>query len=319
MRKLLLFLFALLMLAGVAQASALPHAIDADLLTANLPGYTFVDGVDTGDTLRLLMRSPEGELTFIGGVKNASGQWTLTRSTPLPEGTIMDTAQAPYALSLTVRANALRIELLPYADGTWGVSSIVPAAAPRKSFNLRKHRIYTSHILGEDALLGDHPWSDIAVIDWTSLPASHDEAVAALDTSHWAVISSPDPLDLVRLREDPSQDARSLGSYYNGTAVYIREYGKAWCAVTIGETEGWIMTDFLASAGSFGSVPSASPIAVPRKLEIQLHISPSRRSAYVLREMEYPDSPHILGKSGYWYHVWLPDTEEYGYVHADDI
>lgn len=80
-----------------------------------------------------------------------------------------------------------------------------------------------------------------------------------------------------------------------------------------------MMTRFLVNGGSIGEIPSAAPFALPNKQATQLHVQPSRSSNYVLREMEYPFLPYVLGKDGYWYHIWLPKTEEYGYAHVDDL
>ena len=157
------------------------------------------------------------------------------------------------------------------------------------------------------------------MIDWASLPVTLEAAAAALDTTQWAVTSSPNPLDLIHLRSAPRSDADTLGSYYNRTPVYIREAGREWCAVTIGGVDGYIMTQYMVNGARLGEVPAAAPVALPVADQTRLHVRPSRSSAYLLRQMEYPDSPIILGKTGWWYHVWLPDTEEYGYVHMDDL
>ena len=222
------------------------------------------------------------------------------------------------AVTLPAGADTLTITLQPYADGDWGLACIVPASRPRKKIHLYRHAVF-SDFFPKDAVLGDHPWSSVAMIDWASLAATLEEAAAAMDTSRWAVISSPDPLDLVHMRESPSAGATVLGSYYNGTPVYILKAGREWCAVTIGGVDGYIMTRYLVNGAHLGEVPSAAPVALPIADQTRLHVRPSRSSDYVLREMEYPFSPYILGKSGYWYHVWLQDTDEYGYVHADDI
>lgn len=319
MRKLLSILLTVLMLLSTALAAEPANPADPSMVAALLPGYIYVEGIDDGDELRLLMRNPDGALVFVGGVLDTSGEWRLTESTPLPEGTILGMEHSPHALIIRSGADYASIEMLPYADGTWGLSHITPAGIASKSIQLRQHILFTRHILAEDTRLADHPWSDITAIDWTTLPSSYDEAVAAIDSSRWAVTSSPDPFDRVHLRASPNQNAESLGSYYNSTPVCIRQYGETWCAVSIGSLEGWMMTRYLVNGSGMGEVPSAAPVAVPHKPETQLHVRPSRSSDYVLREMEYPISPYILGKEGYWYHVWLPDTEEYGYVHVDDL
>lgn len=312
MRRAFAAMLFLLMLTASALAS---ESIVPEAVAEALPGFTCVASAATDDELRLLMRNPEGALVFVGGMTDDDGVWRFTQSTPLPEGASMDGAGA---LIIPAGADSLTVTLQPYADGDWGLACIAPASSPREKICLYRHAVFAD-FSSEDAVLGDHPWSSVAVIDWASLPVTFEAAAAAVDTSRWAVISSPDPLELVRLRESPSASATVLGSYYNRTPVYIREAGKEWCAVTIGGVDGYIMTQYLVNGAHLGEVPSAAPVALPVADQTRLHVQPRRSSDYVLREMEYPFSPCILGKSGYWYHVWLPETDEYGYVHADDI
>lgn len=312
MRRAFAAMLFLLMLTASALAG---EPVVPEAVAEALPGCTCIASVATDDELRLLMRNAEGALVFVGGTTDDDGVWRFTQSTPLPEGASMDETGA---LIIPAGADLLTVTLQPYADGDWGLACIAPASRPREKICLYRHAVFAD-FSSEDAVLGDHPWSSVAVIDWTSLPVTFEEASAAVDTSRWAVVSSPDPLDLVRLREAPSASATVLGSYYNRTPVYIREAGREWCSVTIGGVDGYIMTQYLVNGAHLGEVPSAAPVALPVAGQTRLHVQPRRSSDYVLREMEYPFSPYILGKSGYWYHVWLPETDEYGYAHADDI
>lgn len=317
MHKALFIPLMLLLLLSTALASEPANPVDPAMIADLLPGYTLVEGIDDGDELRLLMRSASKELVFIGGVRGEDGLWRFTVSTPLPQGSSLDSTGT---LTLPTGAEVFSVELRPYADGTWGLSRIMPAGMAPKALLLYKHIICTRYIVCEDTLLGDHPWSDVTAIDWTALPASYEEARAALDTSHWAVTSSPDPLDRVRLRSAPGVNADILGSYYNCTPVYIREAGKEWCAVTVGGVDGWMMTRYLVNGANMGEIPSAPPVPLPKREATRLHVRPSRSSKYILRELNYADdSAYILGMSGYWYHLWLPETEEFGYAHVDDF
>ncbi len=315
MRRLLALLLVLMMTASVALASEPANPADPAMVAELLPNYTYIEGIDDSDELRLLMRNASNELVFVGGIHGEDGLWRFTKSTPLPGGTSMNDTGA---LIIPAGADSLTVTLQPYADGDWGLACIVPASKPRKKIHLYRHAVFAD-FFSEDAVLGDHPWSSVAMIDWASLPVTLEAAAAALDTTHWAVTSSPDPLDLVHLRSAPNSDTDTLGSYYNRTPVYIRKAGREWCAVTIGGVDGYIMTQYLVNGAHLGEVPSAAPVALPVADQTRLHVRPSRSSTYLLRQMEYPDSPIILGKTGWWYHVWLPDTEEYGYVHMDDL
>lgn len=126
MRKLIALFLALLMLTSVAQASEPADPADPAMVAALLPGYTYVEGIDDGDELRLLMRRADGELVFIGGLRDASGQWALTESTPLPEGTILGVENFTHSLGIPSGTYVDCISVRPYADGTWGVSMVMP-------------------------------------------------------------------------------------------------------------------------------------------------------------------------------------------------
>lgn len=60
------------------------------------------------------------------------------------------------------------------------------------------------------------------------------------------VINNPDPNDRLNLRTEPSQDAPSLGKYYNGTWLEaLSDEKDGWVKVRIFELEGYMMAEFL--------------------------------------------------------------------------
>ena len=60
------------------------------------------------------------------------------------------------------------------------------------------------------------------------------------------VINNPDPNDRLNLRTEPSQDAPTLGKYYNGTWLEALSDEKGgWVKVRIFELEGYMMAEFL--------------------------------------------------------------------------
>ena len=171
MRKLLILF--LLLLTATAYAAEPANPADPAMVAQLLPGYTFVEGIDDGYELRLLMRNTENELVFIGGVAR-DGAWRFTESSPLPEGTFMDEAGA---LIIPAGADPLTVTLQPYADGDWGLACIVPASKPRQKIHLYRHAVF-ANFFSENAMLGDHPWSSVAMIDWASLPVTLEAAAA---------------------------------------------------------------------------------------------------------------------------------------------
>ena len=49
----------------------------------------------------------------------------------------------------------------------------------------------------------------------------------------------------LRMREDPSQRSRIVGSFENGTEVRILEVGEEWVKVQVGDKTGYMMVQFL--------------------------------------------------------------------------
>ena len=310
MRKLITLLLVLMMTAGLALASEPANPADPAMVAKLLPGYTFVEGIDDGDVLRLLMRNPAKELVFVGGVAK-DGSWRFTESTPLPDGTILGVENFTHSLGIPNGTYYDAISLHPYADGTWGVSLIYPNS--NGMIIMDQHLIHAKDEAHEIyGTFGDHPWSDITLIDWASLPQSYEEAIAALDSTDWAVVNNPSPEDRLHLRASPNQDAASYGKYYNRTPVRIREYGDDWCAVTVCGLDGYMMTKYLAFGTDMAAVDYAGPWLgtggnycpthpVPNTDAEGIYIAPSARF-------------YIMGVVADFCHVWFPDTEEYAYI-----
>lgn len=319
MHKLISILLALLMLAGPALACTPTTPVDPAVAEALLPGYTHVDSIDDGDVLRLLMRNPANELVFVGAVKSADGTWALTESTPLPEGTILGVENFTHSLGIPGGTYYDAVNISHYTDGTWGVSMVMPDSGGM--LFMEKHLVYDG-LDEEKGHFGDHPWSDITAIDWTSLPMTKAEARASLDSTDWAVVNNPNPADRLHLRVSPDKDSASLGKYYNRTPVKIREYGKDWCAVTVCGLKGWMMTKYLAFGADMDSVDYAGPWLTWKENlpEDRLYERPRANSAYAAKTApEYWPRFYIMGVAGDFYHVWMPETEEYGYIRMDDL
>ncbi|MBE5810129.1 MAG: hypothetical protein E7318_04245 [Clostridiales bacterium] len=315
MRRLLTLLLVLMMTASIALASEPANPADPAMVAELLPNYTYIEGIDDGDELRLLMRNASNELVFVGGIHGEDGLWRFTESTPLPEGTILGVENFTHSIGLPGTKYYSCVNVSPYADGTWGVSLIMPDGTGL--FTLGQHSIHgeTHEVYGT---FGDHPWSDITAIDWTTLPSSYEDAVARVNRDNWAVVNNPNREDRLHLRVSPEKDAASLGKYYNRTPVRIREYGKTWCSVTVCGVDGYMMTEYLAFGEEMDGLDYAGPWLTRKEhlSEVRLYESPRTASKYIMHELNWFC---VLGVAGDYYHVWLPDTEEYGYVHMDDL
>ena len=316
MRKLLTLLLVLTMTASIALAGDPANPANPAMVAELLPAYIFVEGIDDGDVLRLLMRNLDDELVFVGGVRSKDGLWHFTESTPLPEGTILGVENFTHSLGIPGKKYYTSVSVHPYADGTWGISLIYPEEnAPL--FFFAQHVVY-GDVYEIEGHFGNHPWSDITAIDWTTLPSSYEDAVAHVNRDNWAVVNNPNREDRLHLRVSPDKDAASLGKYYNRTPVLIRKYGSTWCAVTVCGLDGWMMTEYLAFGEEMDGVDYAGPWLTRKEhlSEVRLYEGPRASSQYAMHELNWFC---VLGVAGDYYHVWLPDTEEYGYVHMDDL
>lgn len=70
-------------------------------------------------------------------------------------------------------------------------------------------------------------------------------------TSQTAYVNNPKSTQVLNLRETPSQSARSIGQYRNGTKVKVVSKGSTWCEVYVGTRHGYMMTRYLSFNGSY--------------------------------------------------------------------
>jgi len=70
-------------------------------------------------------------------------------------------------------------------------------------------------------------------------------------TSQTAWVNNPKATQVLNLRETPSQSARSIGQYRNGTKVKVVSKGSTWCEVYVGTRHGYMMTRYLSFDGNY--------------------------------------------------------------------
>ena len=66
-----------------------------------------------------------------------------------------------------------------------------------------------------------------------------------------AYVNNPKATQVLNLRETPSQSARSIGQYRNGTMVKVVSRGSTWCEVYVGTKHGYMMTRYLSFNGNY--------------------------------------------------------------------
>lgn len=314
MKKFLLFLL-ILLVPSLALAAEPPIPADAALVSVLMPEHELVEGIINreGDELRLLMRRPDGMLVFVGGVHDAQDGWQMTESTPLPEGTFLGVEN--FVESLGIGGVYNTVSLRPYADGHWGVSLIYPENG--ELFLLGDNWVFDES--GAPLLVGDHPWSDITTIDWSSLPDSYEEALLQVDHSGWALVSNPNPADRLNLRAQPDKKSPSLGKYYSGAPVRILENKGDWARVEILGAEGWMMTEYLAIGEAMKNVDFAGPQLMTIDGGAMLYAEPAEDAAIAMVEGGLGSMQVIGIVNETWYHVWFYDEGTDGYFHASDL
>ena len=311
-----LILILMLFLPVMALAAELPPKADPTLVSVLMPGHQLVRGITNkeGNELRLLMRRPDGQLVFAGGVHDPKEGWKMTVSTPLPEGSFLGVENFVTSIGIG-GTDVYAVTPCPYPDGSWGVDILYPDEEGL-------FRVGPNWVLEEGrvpTLVGDHPWSDITTIDWSSLPKNYEDALSQVDHANWALVSNPDPKDRLNLRVKPDQKSTSLGKYYNGAPVRILENKGDWARVDILGVEGWMMTKYLAIGEAMKNVTPAHPQLQTLEGGSMLHAEPNEEAALGVETADYASMKIIGIVNEQWYHVWFYNDGTGGYFRADDL
>lgn len=100
---------------------------------------------------------------------------------------------------------------------------------------------------------------DLGKITAADLPVRYADALNKLDRTGYAVVNNPNPRDRLYLRKNPSQRADSLGKFYNGAILQVKEKKGDWWRVSIGHLDGWMMGKYLAQGTAMDQVKPAFP------------------------------------------------------------
>lgn len=314
MKRWLPLLIALLLCtAALAEPDALPVPADCVLL----------EGWTGEATAMYRMSSPEGECVLAFFARTADGGWTLTTSTPLPEGTTLLTKYAEEGciqLELPLNGSDPLTAVVRLTDGTWQLTGMM---CPTLWLDFR-----ANGILGpECAWYGDVAFDgDITRLDWASLPTDEAAVLALLDTTRWRYLAE----DTHVLREG----TEAVDLYRMGTPVRLLEEpaGETVLAAVFGG-DVCIRVPVSALTGA------ESQVAVD---EFGIYYNPTRRefpSIEITPEAAIPlyDAPngepihtlaagelHEIGfhadcaEEG-WFHVEALFSDVDGYLRADDL
>lgn len=116
-------------------------------------------------------------------------------------------------------------------------------------------------------LLRGNGWSMISGGGLTGFMSNEYLSGTSGTSSTMAVVNNPRSTQVLNLRECPSQAARSIGQYRNGTQVKVVRRASDWCEVYVGTRHGYMMTRYLRFGGS-GSVappPVVPPVVQPTR------------------------------------------------------
>lgn len=114
-------------------------------------------------------------------------------------------------------------------------------------------------------------------------------------TSRVACVNNPRSTQVLNLRESPSQSARSIGQYRNGTQVKVVAYGQTWCEVYVGTRHGYMMTRYLSFDGSY--TPSYSQPSVT-STPIYIYVTPTPSPTPVVQVITPVPSTPTAGTKG---------------------
>lgn len=269
------------------------------------------DGILDENGLVFLAARPDGALVLLCG-QNDHGVWSFTESSPLPENAGI--GDENFTDFLRLPQCSVKIGR---CAGQWAVTQILSSDG---FFCLGPCWFSEGDALWiSQPLFGTHPWGDITAIDWSSVPASQEEAGGIMECGAWATPNNPHLLDRLHLRAEPSRESASLGKYYNGTPVFVLEHGEEWTRVRVGGTEGYMMTQFLLFGQEAALSDSRAWPLYP--------VNPATPVVWEdgTREMLFPEEVHRLPVIGMtadeaFYLVWDYDgTGRMGRIPADAL
>ncbi len=283
------------------------------------PGDAFLGGCAKQDHLEFFLQRPDGKQVIASCRFTEKDGWKVTLSTPLPAGTTYGLEN--FSSSLVI--GDLLVSIGPVDETACGVTYIYNTAnsvSGESMFSLGKNWIRGDVPNGYGNRFGDHPWDDITVIDWSSLPHSLEEALSRMDTSDWAVVSNPNPADRLHLRVKAERGAKSLGKYYNGTPVRILEKKGDWVRVDIFGVQGWMMKAYLAFGSAGHAVEAVFPSRMAMEAKADHFVFATPETGHPIANFQHTQHGllvlAIVGDD--WYHVWFPDDNLTGYVPQSD-
>ena len=217
------------------------------------------------ENILMLVRKADGtkRLRIAGEWDAQKNNFSVEETGPIPEDASMDEFHMWDGV-LFLGNDGRSYNFTRSAKGSWILNSIQEQTDYLIGYNYVSTGVPLPY-RNNGLVYGEAPWeTDILKLDFSTLPRSRSEALAALDQSCYAYVNNPNPADRLHLRAKPQKSAASLGKFYNRTPVYVIERQKEWSFVRIGNAdgdclEGWMMNQFLAFGDEKESVECAFP------------------------------------------------------------
>ena len=229
----------------VRQGQPIPEP-EVDLVEAfamRYPGYNglYQIGAETENWRVYLVRRPDEALVLLCGVKDEDKDWSIIESAPLPEGSKVILYDGLELINL----GYARCAVCRYYDDVWGIDYV---GWKDTEFGPRWVGSWgppTRHF-------GNHPWSDLRTIDWSSLSESREALLDAMDWSDFAMPNQKDPDGRTPIYTLPDSAGKEIALLRNGAPLFVLEKNGEWTHVYLGrddgktwKMEGWIRTEDL--------------------------------------------------------------------------
>lgn len=276
--------------------------------------YAFADGIRTDNSLQFVADKADGNRVLLCCAYGGSMVgWQITESTPLPSGTTIGIENFTETLNLS--GHCYGVNIGRYPTGTWGVTGISDQHGNWLDVGpgWASEGMYYGPFL-----FGDHPWSDITQMDWSSIPSDTSAISVYLDTSRRATPNNPNINDRLHLRQFATKDSKSLGKYYNGTPLVILSREGDWTQVRVGGQVGYMMTKYLLTGNNVNQQVSA----ILKKTNIhpltEIHWdNESIPDFFTGSEIQRLFVIGVIDDE--WYLVWDPVTGRCGQIRQKDL
>lgn len=232
-----------------------------DLKRLPIPGKVLQNDLQSG-CLLLMCDEKEGKYLYTVRPAGQAG-WHIQKSCRLPDDASLDLFHTgDGAFSLQWQSQHMQAQFRDTGDD-WLLSWCM--ADDKAGFFYRVSHCGVSFKTGENStvIIGDFALSRLSDTEPALLPRTPEAIRAAMDTSHWAAVSNPDPKDRLHLRVLPDRNADSLGKCWNGTPVRVLGHQGDWTKVRVGSEQGgltgWMMSKYLAFGRAASSVKRAFP------------------------------------------------------------